>query len=163
MTNFKNTNTRTYSHDNSVIPGCDITLIDVFKAYYDCRKHKRNTVNALDFEINLEKNIIRLYTDLVSGNYTISTSICFVVEHPKIREVWAANFRDRIVHHLIYNRYAQLFYNSFIHDSYACIPKKGTLAAAERVHHFCRATIQESTDTAYYLKADIANFFYVYR
>jgi hypothetical protein len=41
-------------------------LYDLFKAYYDARKNKRNTMNQLDFEINLESNIINLYEELVA-------------------------------------------------------------------------------------------------
>jgi len=83
----------------------------------------------------------------------------FVVTKPKAREVWAANFRDRIVHHVLYNRYSGVFYRSFIHDSYACIPEKGTLRAAKRVQHFMRSATKNHTEDAWYLKADVANFF----
>jgi hypothetical protein len=36
----------------------------LYKAYYDCRRKKRNTKNAIDFEMDLEKNILNLYDDL---------------------------------------------------------------------------------------------------
>ena len=38
-------------------------LQDIFTAYLDCRKNKRNTVNALNFELNLENNLIKLYQE----------------------------------------------------------------------------------------------------
>lgn len=136
----------------------DLAISEIFQAYYDCRKTKRNTWNALQFEQRLERNLMDLYYDLVSGEYEPGRSICFVVTYPKAREVWAANFRDRIVHHLLYNRYSDKFYRSFIFDSYACIPGKGTLNAASRVQHFMRsATINGKP--AWYMKADVANFF----
>ena len=137
----------------------DLTVAELFLAYYDCRKTKRNTVNALRFEANLEENLMKLYCDLIHGTYKPGTSICFVVTHPKAREVWAADFRDRVVHHVLYNRYAQTFYNTFIHDSYACIPGKGTLRAVERLEHFARSASENYSKPLYYLKADIANFF----
>ena len=138
---------------------CDLTLLEVFQAYYDCRKHKRNTFNAILFEQNLERNLMNLYGELLDGSYEPGQSICFVVVKPKVREVWASNFRDRIVHHIIYNRYSDMFYRSFIYDSYACIPEKGTLRAAERVQHFIRSATNNHTKEAFYLKADVANFF----
>ena len=137
----------------------DFTLNDLFKAYFDCRKHKRNTLNALYFELNLETNLLELYRDLKSGKYKIGKSICFVVTVPRPREVWAANFRDRIVHHLIYNFIAKRFYKRFIADTYSCIPKRGTLAAAKRLQHFAASATQNYTKPMYYLKADLANFF----
>jgi hypothetical protein len=70
----------------------DFTLKDLFKAYFECRKGKRNTHSALQFEYNLEANLMKLYQDLKAGTYEIGTCICFVVTTPKPREVWAANF-----------------------------------------------------------------------
>lgn len=138
---------------------CDLTVSEIFQAYYDCRKLKRNTANALQFEQNLERNVMNLYYELISCEYTPGRSVMFVITHPKAREVWAADFRDRVVHHVLYNRYAQYFYNRFIYDTYACIPCKGTLRAANRIGKFIRAVTENHTKTAYFLKADIANFF----
>jgi hypothetical protein len=128
-------------------------------AYYDCRRHKRTTVNALRFEANLERNIMALYRDLVDGSYRPGTSICFVVTRPKPREVWAADFRDRVVHHLLYNRISGTFHRSFIADSCACIPGRGTLYGATRLEHKVRSITQNWIRRAFYLKLDLANFF----
>ena len=137
----------------------DLTVDELLCAYYDCRRLKRNTTNALRFEANLERNIMALYRDLMDGGYRPGTSICFVVTRPKPREVWAADFRDRIVHHLIYNRIADSFHRSFIADSCACIPGRGTLYGAIRLEHKIRSITQNWSKRAYYLKLDMANFF----
>ena len=138
---------------------CDLSVSEFFQAYYDCRKTKRNTWNALIFEEHLERNLMDLYYELISGEYQPGRSIMFVVTKPKPREIWASDFRDRIVHHVLYNRYSCHFYKRFIHDSYACIPEKGTLRAANRVQHFIRSVTKNHTQEAWFLKADIANFF----
>ena len=137
----------------------DVTVDELLCAYYDCRKRKRNTINALKFEANLERNIMDLYRELVDGSYRPGTSVCFVVTRPKPREVWAADFRDRVVHHLLYNRIAERFHNSFIADSCACIPGRGTLYGAKRIEHKIRSITQNWQHRAYYLKLDMANFF----
>jgi hypothetical protein len=137
----------------------DFPVSDLFQAYYDCRKTKRNTWNARIFEERLEKNLMDLYYDLKEGSYKIGRSICFLVEKPKIREIWAANFRDRIVHHLLYGKIRDRFHNSFIYDSYACIPRKGTHRAVDRAEQLCRSLTRDYVDNAYYLKLDIANYF----
>jgi hypothetical protein len=82
-----------------------------------------------------------------------------VVTRPKYREVWAANFRDRIVHHIIYNRIAERFLRRFIHDSYACIPGRGVLFGADRIHRFMRQATENWQRRAWFLQADLANFF----
>lgn len=137
----------------------DFSLQDLAQAYFDCRKHKRNTPSALAFEQNLERNLIRLHDELKDGSYTPGKSICFVVTRPKAREVWAADFRDRIVHHLLYNHVAPRFYASFIHDSCACIPGRGTLYAAHRLEAKVRSASQNWSRPTFYLKCDLANFF----
>jgi retron-type reverse transcriptase len=137
----------------------DFTLEELAVAYFDCRKHKRNTPSALGFEQDLERNLIQLQDDLMDGSYKPGRSICFVVTRPKPREVWAADFRDRVVHHLLYNRVAPRFYASFIADTCACIPGRGTLYAAQRLEAKVRSATQNWTKPLWYLKCDLANFF----
>lgn len=138
---------------------CDVTVSEIFQAYFDCRKNKRNTMNALAFEQRLERNLMDLYHELHDGSYQPGRSICFVVTYPKIREVWAADFRDRVVHHLLYNRISRRFYNRFIHDSYACIPGKGVLMAVDRLEKMMRSASRNYSRPAFFMKADIQNFF----
>lgn len=132
---------------------------DLVEAYFDCRRTKRNSHSALAFEANLEHNLVGLFDELQAGAYKPGRSICFVVTRPKPREVWAAGFRDRIVHHLLYNRIAPRFHAGFIADSCACIPGRGTLYAVERLESKILSITQNWKRQAYYLKLDLANFF----
>lgn len=135
------------------------TFEQLVQAYLDCRKRKRNTESALAFEQNLERNLVELFDELKSGSYTPGKSTCFVITRPKPREVWAADFRDRIVHHLFYNAISPRFYATFIADSCACIPGRGTLYAAERLEAKIRSATQNWSKPCFYLKCDLANFF----
>ena len=137
----------------------DFSLIDLVKAYKDCRKHKRNSRCALEFEFNLEQNLLQLYDELKSGSYKIGKSDCFIVLKPKPREVWAASFRDRIVHHLVYNAVFDRFYKRFITGTYSCIPERGALNAARKLNRYVQSVTENYTSAAYFLKADIKNFF----
>ena len=103
--------------------------------------------------------LVELHAQLCSGQYRPGRSICFVITRPKPREVWAAQFRDRIVHHLLYNRIAPRFLESFTADSCACIPGRGTLYAARRLEAKVRSITRNWTRRAFYLKCDVANFF----
>lgn len=137
----------------------DLTFTELVEAYFDCRRTKRNTVSALAFEANLEHNLRDLYDELIDGSYTPGRSICFIITRPRPREVWAAEFRDRIVHHLLHNKISPHFYSRFIADSCACIPGRGTLYAAQRLESKVRSITQNWRRPAYYLKLDLANFF----
>ncbi|POR52807.1 reverse transcriptase (RNA-dependent DNA polymerase) [Paraburkholderia eburnea] len=109
--------------------------------------------------MRLERNLRMLYDELIDGSYTPGCSICFVITRPKPREVWAADFRDRVVHHLLYRRIGPRFERSFIADSCACIKGRGTLYAVERLEAKVRSITQNWSRPAYYLKLDLANFF----
>ena len=95
----------------------------------------------------------------IRDRYKIGQSICFIVLYPKPREVWAADFRDRIVHHLIYNEIKDRFYKRFIKDTYSCIPDRGTTNAVKSVRSQAASVTNNYTETAYFLKADLKNFF----
>ena len=81
----------------------------LLKAYYGCRRHKSSTMQAVEFEYEREKNLKKLHEDIINHTYEIGKSLCFIVKEPKFREVWAGSFRDRIVHHLIYNAIHERF------------------------------------------------------
>jgi retron-type reverse transcriptase len=134
-------------------------LSDFFEAYYDCRKHKRKTANALKFELNFESELIQLWREINDGSYQIGRSIAFIVDKPVKREIFAANFRDRVVHHLIINKLNDLFEKEFIYDSYSCRVGKGTLFGIKRLNRFIRACSENYTRDAYILKLDIKGFF----
>lgn len=137
----------------------EFSFTDLVEAYLDCRRTKRNSASALAFEQRLEYNLATLHDELTSGAYRPGPSICFVITRPKVREVWAAAFRDRIVHHLLYRKIGPRFEAGFIADSCACIPGRGTLYAARRLEGKVRSQTQNWSRPGYYLKLDLANFF----
>lgn len=96
-----------------------IPLEDVFEAYFECRKKKRNTCNALAFESDYERRCVELWREINAGTYRPSRSIAFIINKPVKREIFAADFRDRVVHHLIARRLVPLLEEKFINDSYS--------------------------------------------
>ena len=137
----------------------DTLLEDLFRAYFDARRHKRNTRNQLRFEMDLEANLIELYDQIRKREYRVGPSVCFIVEHPVKREIFAADFRDRVVHHLLFNYIAPLFERTFITDSYSCLKNKGTLYGVERLEHHIRSCSDNYRQTCYVLKLDIQGYF----
>ena len=111
----------------------DITLEEVIDAYMDCRKRKARTINALKFELDRESNLINLHKEITEGTYQIGQSITFIVEKPRKREIFAADFRDRIVHHLVIRKVEHLLEQRFIDDNYNCRKGKGTLYGINRL------------------------------
>ncbi len=131
----------------------------LFEAYYDCRRNKRNTINALAFERHLERELFDLHEELISGQYRPGRSIAFLVHKPVMREIFAADFRDRVVHHLLINKLNPLFEQLFIDDSYACRVGKGTLYGIKRVYDAIQLLSKGYTQDCFVLKMDISAFF----
>ncbi|MDR0834300.1 MAG: reverse transcriptase/maturase family protein [Candidatus Symbiothrix sp.] len=133
--------------------------VNLFEAYYACRRSKRNTNNAIAFELNYEQELFRLYEDIISYTYEPGRSIAFLVQKPVMREIFAATFRDRVVHHYLINQLNPIFERHFIYDSYSCRVGKGTLFGIERMEKFMRACSDNYTNDCYVLKLDISGYF----
>ncbi len=131
----------------------------LWRCYRQCRRNKRNTANALAFEFNAEENLLSLSKELREHTYSPGRSICFITDGPKPREVFAADFRDRVVHHLLVSHQERLYEPLFIHDSYACRKGKGSLSASNRLMNFLRRITANGKRPAWALKLDVANFF----
>jgi retron-type reverse transcriptase len=132
---------------------------NIYQCYLDCRRKKRNTYNALRFEINAEENILKLEHELEGRTYHPSRSILFAAKKPKLREIFAANFRDRVVHHILVNDLEKIWEPIFIHDSYASRNGKGTHKAVIQLQSFSRKITKNGRIRAYYLQLDIKDFF----
>ena len=132
---------------------------NVYRQYLQCRKSKRNTLNALRFEAHQEKNLLALKEELDARTYHPSRSVCFVSTRPKLREIFAADFKDRIVHHILVDHLERIFEPIFIHDSYACRKGKGVHKGVLRLRHFIQEVTVNGTCPAYYIQLDIKNYF----
>jgi hypothetical protein len=69
--------------------------------------------------------------------------------------VFASNFRDRVVHHLLVNILEPIFERRFIYDVYNNRKNRGTHKATKRAKKF-----MSQTPNGYYLQLDIRGFFY---
>ena len=114
-------------------------LADLYKAYRMARKGKRNTHSQLQFEFFLEDELVKLRDELWTRTYAPSPCICFVIRDPKLREIFAASFRDRIVHHLYFNYVNPMFDSLFVSDSYSCRKGKGTTYGISRMEHHIKS------------------------
>lgn len=133
---------------------------NLLERYYDCRKRKRNTINALKFEMNFESELFKLQKELKSHTYKPGRSTCFVVSKPKLREVFAADFRDRIVHHILVNYLEHIWEPKFIDQSYACRVGKGAHLTIKDLNRYIREiNIKTKGEPIYYLQLDIQSFF----
>lgn len=134
-------------------------LLDLYRAYRDARRHKRRRDYQLRFERDIEMELVSLRDTILAGRYHPGPSTCFIIHDPKMREVFAAQFRDRVVHHLLYNYIAPLLIPTFIRDSYSCIPGRGTHDGIYRLEESIRRESCNYSRSCYILKLDIQGYF----
>ena len=134
-------------------------LFDLYIAYQDAARHKHKMSYVQKFNKNLKHNLEELCDDMITRKYKAQPSTCFVVKYPKKREVFAAQFRDRIVHHLYYNYTHQIFERTFIADTYSCIKGRGTHYGIARITQHIRQESQNWTKPCYAMNLDIRGYF----
>lgn len=97
--------------------------------------------------------------DIIWQTYTVGRYNIFYVYEPKKRMIMSLTFKDRVAQHAIYSQLNPYFEKQFISDSYACRVGRGTHKAVNRLHDWLKQT-DRKPQRFYYLKLDIAKYFY---
>ena len=129
---------------------------NLYAAYLDARRGKRNKRACFEFEIHLGQNLKDLHREIHDNIYEPRPYHQFMVYEPKPRVIHAPHVRDTVVQHAIYRYAYGIFDKTFINTSFACRKGRGTHRAGRYVPDAMRA----HGDDAYYLKLDIRKFFY---
>ena len=130
-----------------------------FVAYLEARKGgKRNTFDEHKFEINEFENVHLLVQSIRHRVYEPMRGTAHVVFNPVIREIFAAQFRDRVVHHFIYMMIYDWWDRHFLYDSYSCREGKGTKMGYERLQHHIRSAMRTGKKV-YVITMDVQGFF----
>ncbi|MBN1271890.1 MAG: group II intron reverse transcriptase domain-containing protein [Candidatus Aminicenantes bacterium] len=125
---------------------------NLLKAAQKAQRGKRFKSSTAVFNLNLEKELLKLQDELRDFSYKHGGYRDFFVFDPKQRLISAAPYRDRVVHHAICNVIEPIFDKTFIHDSYACRKDKGSHAALNRYTQYSRKN-------TFVLKCDIQKYF----
>ncbi len=137
-------------------------VCSVWEAYYDCLRGKTRSEQAIEYMQMAADDIPVLAYELWTRTYHPGTSTCFLVKYPKWREVFAAGFRDRIVHHWICLRLEPLFELRFREQgdvSFNCRKGYGTDAAVEYVAESMRRISDNYHIPAWVFRGDLVGFF----
>lgn len=136
-----------------------VTTEGMLEAYYDCRRMKRRTASAIVYEMDYESNLIALRDRINTRTYQPGKSICFVVTRPRYREVFAASFEDRVVHHYIALRLEPLFELVFSPRTFNCRKGKGQLYGVKILEADMKEASNDYTTDCWIMKLDLQGFF----
>ena len=136
-----------------------ISPATLFRAWNVFKEDKKNKLDVMDFELELEKNIFDLYRDLKNEIYKHGPYKGFWIHDPKLRLIHKATVRDRVLHHAIFSVLNPIFEPTFIPNSFSCRIGKGTHKGMEKVANMIRTVSKNNTRKCYALKCDIRKFF----
>lgn len=129
-----------------------VSFENLLLASKKAQKGKRFKDSTALFNLNLEKELLKIQRQLMDKTYRPGKYKEFVVCEPVKRLISAAPYRDRVVHHALCNVIEPLFERAFIYDTYANRRLKGTHKAIDRFQGYMQKY-------RYVLKCDIKKFF----
>ena len=101
-----------------------LTFENILQAHLRAKKHKTYKAEVIKYEINLENNLINLLNNLKNGTYHLGKYFAFTVYEPKIREIKALPYKDRIVHQWYVEEFIKPYIvPKFIDSTFACLTK----------------------------------------
>jgi RNA-directed DNA polymerase len=121
-------------------------------AFWKAKKGKSFKQEVLLYQTNLDKNLAQLRSDLLNNKSAVGNYRYFKIFDPKERQICAAAFSERVLHHALMNICHQNFEKFQIYDSYASRLNKGTFAALERAKVFQKKY-------QWFLKLDVRKYF----
>ncbi|SMN16317.1 Retron-type RNA-directed DNA polymerase [uncultured Candidatus Thioglobus sp.] len=124
--------------------------------------HPKGISSLRSGQLDYDVKLIELAEQIYHRTYQPKPSVVFMVNKPVKREIFAADFSDRVVHHLIYWAIYGDIEKTFIHDSYSCRQNKGSLYGIKRATKFIRQATNNYQKQAFILKLDIQRVFYAY-
>lgn len=136
-----------------------LLLEDLIQAYHCASRHKRSSPGRLHFELWHEEELMSLADEILERRYAISPSKNFLVLSPVPREVIAADFRDRVIHHYLHTYMSPALERRLIADCYSCLPGRGVHYGVNRLERHIRSATEDYRYKAYALQCDIRGYF----
>ena len=133
-----------------------------FDALDDCCAKKKTSSQCVMYRLIWHEDLLDLAREVYERTYRPTTSTCFIVTRPKLREVFAANFRDRIVQHWLCLRLEPLFEARFVEHgnvSFNCRKGFGTFACIDQLTKNTIEVSDNYSHEAWYAQFDIKGFF----
>ncbi len=121
-------------------------------AFYKAQKGKIAKASVQAFRKNLRENLMVLQAQILSGEVEVGGYHYFTIYDPKKRQICAAPFGQRVLHHALMNVCHPFFEKVQISDSYASRIGKGTYSALEKAKRNGRRF-------PWFLKLDVRKYF----
>lgn len=133
---------------------------ELYEAYILCLKNKKRKMGTYNFvNMNLCKNLYEILEELNNREYKPKPSNCYVITDPALREIYAAQFKDRVVQHFYLKEIEDILESKFVEGCSSCRKGKGTDFALKLLKKYLIETSNNGKKDCYFLKIDLSGYF----
>lgn len=137
---------------------CDFD--NLYAAMKKCKQNVNWKDSVAGWVANGAENCFILQEQLINETYKISKYQIFEIYEPKHRKIVSTRFRDRVFQRSLCDNYlTHEISRHFIYDCAACLKKRGTDFARNRLKVHLRKYYNKHGADGYVLKIDIKNYF----
>lgn len=137
-----------------------ITFEEIYEAYNLCLKNKKRKLGTYKFvNDNLCENLMEIVKQLNERSYIPKASNCYVIIEPALREIYAAQFSDRIVQHFYMKEVEKILKSELVDGCCSCRKGKGTDYALKLLKKYLVETSNYGKSDCYFLKIDLSGYF----
>ena len=138
----------------------ELSFEELYEAYILCLKNKKNKIGTYNFvNDNLCENLIKLLDELNKHEYVPKQSNCYVITDPALREIYAAQFCDRIVQHFYMKEIEDILENELVNGCCSCRKGKGNDYALGLLRKYLIETSKRGSQDCFFLKIDLSGYF----
>ena len=137
-----------------------LTFEELYKSYEICLKNKKRKNGTYSFvNMDLCLNLYNLLEEINERKYVPSPSNCYVVKYPAYREIFAAQFKDRIVQHFYMEELGEILNSGLVKGCSSCIKCRGTTYALQMLKDYVKSITKNGRNGCYFLKIDLSGYF----
>ena len=131
-----------------------MTETEIASQLYACVNQAGNSIDKRRYMIEISGIVCSLAQDIHAENYQPGRMTAFAVQDPKLREIFAPGFRDRLAQQWLVSVSGPTIARAWIDDCFSNRIGKGTHSAIGRLQHFMRMPSHR-----HYCQMDIRSFF----
>ena len=137
-----------------------ITFAKIYEAYLLCLKNKKGKQGTYKFvNENLCGNLMKLVNNLNERNYNPRPSNCYVITEPALREIYAAQFSDRVIQHFYMKEIEDILDEELVDGCCSCRKQRGTDYALKLLKKYLVETSNYGKKDCFFLKIDLSGYF----
>ena len=137
-----------------------ITFEEIYEAYLLCLKNKKGKQGTYKFvNENLCENLMELVNNLNEHNYNPKPSNCYVITEPALREIYAAQFSDRVIQHFYMKEIEDILDEELVDGCCSCRKQRGTDYALKLLKKYLVETSNYGKKDCFFLKIDLSGYF----